>query len=103
MSSHADLTGEMLRAGRAIARLDQADLAERAGVSVETIKRLERIRGVVNASPSTLAALALALAALDVTFFADPTGRPCVRHGGGDDAPLPFDAAAEDAGGLLCR
>jgi transcriptional regulator with XRE-family HTH domain len=39
------LTGEQIRAARAILRLDQISLAERAGVSVETIKRLEKFDG----------------------------------------------------------
>jgi transcriptional regulator with XRE-family HTH domain len=55
------LTGEVLRAARAMARLDQAELAEAAGVSLETIKRLERIRGQINANVRTVSALIEAL------------------------------------------
>ena len=93
----------MLRAGRAIVRVEQAHLAELAGVSVETIKRLERIRGVVNASAATRQALALAFAKLGVTFFSDPAGRLCVRQGGGEDGALIAPAAAPVRPGLLCR
>lgn len=51
------LTGEQIRAARALARLDQSDLAIRAGVSLETIKRLERIRGPVDAKHRTMRAI----------------------------------------------
>jgi hypothetical protein len=53
-----------------------------AGVSVETIKRLERIRGPVNASPLTVSMLRQALSQLDVIFFFDERDRLCVRQGG---------------------
>jgi len=43
------MTGEQLRAGRAMLRLEQAELAERAGVSLKTIKRLESTSGGLNA------------------------------------------------------
>ena len=41
------LTGEQIRAGRAILRIEQSALAKASGVSLETIKRLERMRGPV--------------------------------------------------------
>jgi transcriptional regulator with XRE-family HTH domain len=37
------LYGEQIRAARALARMDQAALAEVSGVSLPTIKRLERV------------------------------------------------------------
>jgi transcriptional regulator with XRE-family HTH domain len=51
------ITGGQIRAARALTRIDQADLALRAGTSLETIKRLERIAGEVNANASTLSAI----------------------------------------------
>lgn len=44
------LTAEQLRAARALKRWDQVDLAERSGVSVETIKRLEKMNGRLTAT-----------------------------------------------------
>jgi transcriptional regulator with XRE-family HTH domain len=65
------LTGEQIRAGRAMARVDQAELARRSGVSLETIKRLERIRGVVDANTRTLSAIAEAFVALGIELYSE--------------------------------
>lgn len=74
-------TGEMIRAGRAISRIEQSELADAASVSLETVKRLERIRGPVNANLRTLRALAHAFEAHGVRFFNDGAGRQCVCLG----------------------
>ena len=47
------LTAEQIRAARGMLRLDQANLARTAGVSVETIKRLERMDGPLLAATGT--------------------------------------------------
>ena len=62
------LTGEMLRAGRAICRLEQSELATAAGLSLETIKRLERMRGPVEANTRTVNAISMAFEQLGVVF-----------------------------------
>jgi transcriptional regulator with XRE-family HTH domain len=62
------LSGEQLRAARALARIEQADLAKWTRLSVETIKRLERIRGQVNANVRTLNAIGEAFEALGIRF-----------------------------------
>lgn len=62
------VTGEQIRAGRALARIEQSELARRCGVSLETIKRLERIRGAVDANVRTLAAILEAFDGLGVRF-----------------------------------
>lgn len=67
-SSLSALTGEQIRAGRALARIDQSDLARRCGLSLETIKRLERIRGPVEANSRTLRALVEVFSRMGVTF-----------------------------------
>lgn len=67
-SSLSTLSGEQIRAGRALARIDQSDLARRCGLSLETIKRLERIRGPVDANSRTLRALVEVFAAMGVAF-----------------------------------
>jgi predicted transcriptional regulator len=49
-------------------RIEQADLAVRAGVSLETIKRIERKPGKVSAYAATLEAIQAALEAAGVEF-----------------------------------
>lgn len=62
------LSGEQIRAGRALARIDQSELARRCGLSLETIKRLERIRGPVDANSRTLRALVETFSSMGVVF-----------------------------------
>lgn len=64
------ITSEQLRAARALKRMDQALLANQAAVSVETIKRLEKIEGpLLSANGKTLAAIQSALEAAGVEFI----------------------------------
>ncbi|MBL8773129.1 MAG: helix-turn-helix transcriptional regulator [Phenylobacterium sp.] len=65
-----DLTGEQIRAARVARRLDQAELAKRARLSLETIKRIERINGPVSVQMTTLRALFRAFQEMGVTFEA---------------------------------
>ena len=51
------LTGEQIRAARAILRMDQITLAQEAGISVETVKRLEKFDGPLDAKTGTLEAI----------------------------------------------
>ena len=73
------LTGEQLRGARAMARIEQGDLATRAGVSVDTIKRLERISGPVSANTLTIDAIRRALEAAGVEFIPENGGGAGVR------------------------
>lgn len=68
------LTGEQIRAARALARIEQTDLARRASLSLETIKRLERIRGPVEANARTLRSIQRAFQAIGISFHGDDTG-----------------------------
>lgn len=68
------LTGEQIRAGRALARIEQAELARRCGLSLETIKRLERIRGPVEANIRTLNAIVGAFEEIGILFEACEAG-----------------------------
>ena len=73
------LTGEQIRAARALARIEQTDLAARAEVSVETVKRLEGMRGTVAAQMATVLAIKRALEVAGVIFI-DANGEgPGVR------------------------
>src|SRR4051794_29775287 len=71
------VTGEQLRAARAMLRMEQETLAETAGVSVATIRRMERFDGPISARTGTLRQLQRALEAAGVEFIDD--GRPGVR------------------------
>ena len=73
------LTGEQLRAARAMLKVEQGELAELSSVSVETIKRLERIDGPISANSMTLDGLRRALEAEGVVFLPENGGLPGVR------------------------
>lgn len=49
-----NITPEQIRAARALLRLEQAELAQRAHVSVVTIRRLEGINGSQRVTQATL-------------------------------------------------
>ncbi len=68
------ITGEQLRGARAMARIEQGDLAARAGVSVETVKRLERTVGPVSANTMTVDGIQRALEAAGVEFIPENGG-----------------------------
>ncbi len=73
------ITGEQVRGARAMARMEQADLANKAGVSVDTIKRLERTVGPISANVATMAAIVDVLEAAGVEFIPENGGGPGVR------------------------
>lgn len=73
------LTGEQVKAARALARMEQRQLAEAAGVSVQTIKRLEAVVGAISANTSTEAALRRALGGAGVLFIDENGEGPGVR------------------------
>ena len=73
------LTGEQIQAGRVLARIRQPELAERAGVSLETIKRLEGMRGMVAAQLATVVAIRRALEDAGVIFIDENGEGPGVR------------------------
>lgn len=61
------LTAEQIRAARAMLRWEQSTLAEASGVSVETIKRLEKMDGpLLETRVKTLSAIQQALEAAGV-------------------------------------
>lgn len=84
------LFSEQLRAARAILRMDQSELARRAGVSVETIKRLERMESEISASPGTVDKIMGALRDAGIEFI-NP-GSPSLVGGGGIRLVPPEDA-----------
>ncbi|MGZ6015918.1 MAG: BLUF domain-containing protein [Phenylobacterium sp.] len=68
------LTGEQIRAGRALGRIDQRELAQRCGLSLETIRRLERVRGPVDAHVRTLSDIIAAFHELGIEFDVSADG-----------------------------
>ncbi|WP_193539996.1 BLUF domain-containing protein [Phenylobacterium soli] len=90
------LTGEQIRAARALGRLEQAELARRSGLSLETIKRLERIRGPVDANSRTLNAISEAFQLMGIQFesgegvgvrLLEPVAAPAIPIRSGAAAP----------------
>jgi transcriptional regulator with XRE-family HTH domain len=74
------LTADQLRAARAMLRMDQSALAAVSGVSVETIKRLERMEGPLSETRvATVNAIQAALEKAGVEFIAENGGGPGVR------------------------
>jgi len=73
------LTSELIRAGRALIRWEQRDLANASLVSLATIKRLESKPGIMAAHLPTVAALKAALEAAGVEFIDENGGGPGVR------------------------
>lgn len=59
------LTGEQLRAGRAMLDWDQSELAGKANVSLKTIKRMEATSGQINARSTWSVKNALEIAGIE--------------------------------------
>ncbi|MDO9076885.1 MAG: helix-turn-helix transcriptional regulator [Brevundimonas sp.] len=66
--SYSVPTGGQIRAARALCRVEQAELAQAANLSVQTIKRLESFQGPVDATTRTVSALTTAFHAFGVVF-----------------------------------
>jgi transcriptional regulator with XRE-family HTH domain len=73
------ITGEQLRAARAMLKLEQGELSELSGVSIETIKRLERIDGPLSAHSTTLGNIQRCLEGEGVIFLPENGNLPGVK------------------------
>jgi len=75
------LTSDQIRAARALVRWSARELAERAGVSLPTIQRIEAADGLPSTSVKTLDAIRRALeeAGVEFTPGSDDNGGPGVR------------------------
>ena len=78
------LTGEQLKAARALLRLEQRAVAGASGLSFETIRRLEMTRGPISANTKTEEALRRAYRELGVIFIDENGDGPGVRMRKGD-------------------
>ena len=72
-------SSDQIRGARAILRLSQADLAKAASVSLETIKRLEAMRGELKVRLDTLTRIKDALEKAGVEFIPENGGGAGVR------------------------
>ena len=70
-----EITPEQIRAARALLRLEQAELAERAGASVVTLRRLESAHGRERVAPRLLAKVRTVLEQAGAEFIRDGVRR----------------------------
>ena len=73
------ITGPQMRAARALLGLDQRELAQRSGLSLPTIQRMEASDGVVRGNVNSLMKLVDALAAAGIELI----GEGAASSGGG--------------------
>ena len=73
------LTGEQIRAARALIRWEQTNLAEASGISVPTIRRLEAMHGEVSANVTTVRNIQSAFEVAGLEFIEGSGGGPGVR------------------------
>lgn len=78
-----DVAPDQVRAARALLRLEQAELAERAQVSVVTIRRVEAADSTLRVAPVTIAGIRQALEAAGAEFIPGGVRRRPVSHGQG--------------------
>jgi predicted transcriptional regulator len=71
------VTGAQLRAARAMLRMEQETLAQAAGVSANTIRRMEGFDGPIGARTDTMRRLQRVLEDAGIEF--QDEGRPGVR------------------------
>lgn len=73
------ITAAQMRAARALLAMDQRHLAERSGLSVPTIQRMEASEGVIRGNVDSLVKLVAGLEAAGI----DLIGEGAVSAGGG--------------------
>lgn len=73
------ISSDQIRGARAFLRLDQAELAATAGVSLETIKRVEAMEGELKIRVDTLTKIKTALEKSGVEFIPENGGGVGVR------------------------
>jgi transcriptional regulator with XRE-family HTH domain len=73
------ITGGQIRSGRATLRWSVQQLAEKAGVSIQTIKRFEAAEGVPRSRTQTLLDIKAALEAGGIEFIGTPEDGPGIR------------------------
>ncbi|QAY95130.1 transcriptional regulator [Methylovirgula ligni] len=67
------ITAGQMRAARALLAMDQRDLAERSGLSLPTIQRMEASEGVIRGNVDSLMKLIAGLEAAGVVLIGEGT------------------------------
>jgi transcriptional regulator with XRE-family HTH domain len=75
------ITAAQMRAARALAGVDQRELAEKSGLSVPTIQRMEASDGVIRGNVDSLMKLIVALEAFGITLIGDGASSPSGGRG----------------------
>ena len=70
------ITGAQMRAARALLGIDQRALAERSGLSLPTIQRMESSDGVIRGNVDSLMKLVEALAAAGIELIGEGAPSP---------------------------
>ena len=65
------ITGPQMRAARALLGIDQRDLAQRSGLSLPTIQRMEACDGVIRGNVDSLMKLVEALSASGIELIGE--------------------------------
>ena len=65
------ITGAQMRAARALLGIDQRELAQRSGLSLPTIQRMESSDGVIRGNVNSLMKLVDALAAAGIELIGE--------------------------------
>jgi hypothetical protein len=90
------ITPEQIRAARALLRLDQATLAQDAGISVVTLRRLEGEDGLMKVAPGTVDEVRKALEKAGAEFIDRGVRR-------GAATPEAIQAAKHDIDQIVAR
>ena len=73
------ITGCQIRAARALINWSARVLAEKSGIGVATIRRIELVDGIPSSNAQTLSALKNTLEAEGLKFIGSPDDSPGVR------------------------
>ncbi len=79
MIENTNLTSYQIRAARAILRWNQSDLADKCGVSIPTIKRMEAMEDVVKGNRTTIFAIERIFTDAGIEFIPENGGGAGVR------------------------
>jgi transcriptional regulator with XRE-family HTH domain len=75
------ITAGQMRAARALLAMDQRELAERSGLSLPTIQRMEASEGVIRGNVDSLMKLIAGLEAAGVVLIGESTTSPSGGRG----------------------
>jgi DNA-binding transcriptional regulator YiaG len=73
------ITAAQIRSARAALRWSVSELAERAGVGLQTVKRFEATEGIPPSRSSTLLDVQKALESAGIEFIGTPEQNPGIR------------------------